>query len=105
MITGVENITSESVVLQWVEPHHNNAPILGFYVYTDDDGLVGNVTADEDSLNVTGLMPHTQYVFTVTAYNNIGESAPSSTITITTLEDGELQRECSSNTFLSYRIC
>jgi hypothetical protein len=68
-----------------VEPHHNNAPILGFYIYTYGD-LVGNVTADEDSLNVTGLMPDTEYVFTVIAFNSIGISQPSTSFIVTTLE-------------------
>ena len=89
VITGVQNVTSESVVLQWVEPHHNNAPILGFYIYTCGD-LVGNVTADEDSLNVTGLMPDTEYVFTVIAFNSIGISQPSTSFIVTTLEAGKV---------------
>ena len=88
VIIGVQNVTSQSVVLQWVEPHHNNAPILGFYIYTDGV-LVGNVTADEDSLNVTGLMPDTEYMFTVIAFNSIGNSSPSDAITITTLGAGK----------------
>ena len=72
-----------------MEPHHNNAPILGFYIYTYGD-LVGNVTADEDSLNVTGLMPDTEYVFTVTAFNSIGISQPSLSFVVTTLEAGKV---------------
>ena len=81
-------MTSQSVVLQWVEPHHNNAPILGFYIYTDGV-LVGNVSADEDSLNVTGLIPDTEYMFMVIAFNSIGNSSPSNTFTITTLAAGK----------------
>ena len=88
VITRVENVTSEGVSLFWEEPHHNNAPILGFYVYSDGH-LVGNASADDESFNVTGLTPHTEYVFTVTAFNNIGESTPSPGITITTLEAGK----------------
>ena len=89
VITGVQNVTSESVVLQWVEPHHNNAPILGFYIYTDGQ-LVGNVTADEDSLNVTGLMPGTVSVLTVVAFNNIGRSQPSAGFIVSTLVAGKV---------------
>ena len=88
VIIGVQNVTSQSVVLQWVEPHHNNAPILGFYIYTDGV-LVGNVTADEDSLNVTGLIPDTEYTFTVVAFNSIGNSLTSNDFIIKTLKAGK----------------
>ena len=88
VITGVGSLTPESVLLQWVEPHHNNAPLLGFLVFTDGE-LVGNVTSDEDSLNVTGLMPGTEYEFTVVAFNSIGSSTSSVGVTVTTLEIGK----------------
>ena len=85
-------MTSQSVVLQWVEPHHNNAPILGFYIYTDGV-LVGNVTADEDSLILTGLISDTEYVVVVIAFNSIGNSTPSDNFTIKTLKASKLVEE------------
>jgi hypothetical protein len=85
VITGAVNITSESAILQWMEPHNNNALLLGFYVFIDDY-LLGNVTADEQSLNVTGLRPDTVYAFTLTAFNSIGESSPSDSLIFLTLE-------------------
>ena len=97
------NITSRSLVLRWVEPHHNNAPVTGYRVmYDRPDFLVGSGSGSGDgmvvltstnetlTLEVTDLHPGVEYVFTVVAVNDIGDSQPSEPEVATTLEEGEL---------------
>ena len=86
------NITSRSITLQWMEPHHNNAPVTGYIVtYTEPDflGVVMTVLRSGETVVVTGLHPGVEYVFTVVAENNIGQSVPSDAERATTLEEGE----------------
>ena len=76
-----------------MEPHHNNAPVTGYRVtYTEPDFLGGgvvNVISDDAAVVISGLHPGVEYVFTVIAINDIGESVPSEEERATTLEEGE----------------
>ena len=47
------------------------------------------VLSTEETIVVTGLHPGVEYVFTVVAENDIGESVPSDPERATTLEEGE----------------
>ena len=94
------NITSRSIALKWVEPHHNNAPVTGYRVsYTRPDFLIGSggsdgmveLEASGESVVVMGLHPGVEYVFTVVAVNDIGDSLASEPEVATTLEEGELK--------------
>ena len=91
-VQGV-NVTSRSVVLQWVEPHDSNAPIIGYRVrYTPpvfqrDRERVLNST--ETSLLVDLLVPGITYNFTVVAFNEIGDSPPSDVAQVRTLDEGQ----------------
>ena len=88
------NITSRNLTLEWIRPHHNNAPILGYYIfYTRLDSLGGDVV----TLLVTGaieqqfideLLPNVMYNFTVIAFNEEGNSSLSVPLTVTTLGEG-----------------
>ena len=96
-------VTITSVVLEWVEPHYNNAPILGYRVsYTQPlflNGLEVTVNSSVESVNITGLHPGVSYTFFVTAYNEIGDSSPSDRLMVTTSQTGIIlhyQLGCSS---------
>ena len=91
-ITAVE-IQSRYLVLTWMEPHDNNAPILGYFVSYYQPVFAGGeriiLTVSEEVVNVTNLLPGIIYNFTVIAYNDIGNSTASETIPLRTLEEGE----------------
>ena len=90
-VEGV-NVTSRNLTLQWVEPHDNNAPILGYRVmYTlpifqssRPVVLEANVT----TVDVVDLRPGISYNFTVVAFNVIGDSGPSIVAQVRTLDEG-----------------
>lgn len=86
------NITSRNLTLQWVEPHDSNAPILGYRVmYMDPDFLNGTLVtlpSNDTTLVVTNLVPGVTYNFTVVAFNDIGDSPPSDTAPVRTLDEG-----------------
>ena len=91
-ITAVE-IQSRYLVFMWVEPHDNNAPILGYFVSYNQPVFAGGeritLNVSEEVVNVTNLLPGVVYNFTVIAYNNIGNSTASETTPLSTLEEGE----------------
>lgn len=96
-ITAFE-IQSRSLVLSWIEPHDNNAPIVGYFVsYTQPTFAGGrtitNSTSDE-VISLNELLPGVAYNFTVIAYNIIGNSTPSEAIQIETLEEGSHIQMC-----------
>ena len=85
-------VTTTGVVLEWVEPHDNNAPIVGYRVsYTRPpflDGLEVTVNSSVERVNITGLHPGFPYTFSVVAFNEIGDSPPSDDLMVTTNETG-----------------
>ena len=93
-ITAVE-IQSRYLVLMWMEPHNNNAPILGYFVSYHQPVFAGGeriiLTVSKEVVNVTNLLPGVIYNFTVIAYNDIGNSTASETIHLRTLEEGEYE--------------
>ena len=90
--TNVEAVivTSRSLSLEWVEPYHNNAPVLGYRVMYSQQDIGANVeyVTEQETLQIASLLPGITYQFTVVAYNDIGDSAPSDILEITTLEEG-----------------
>ena len=89
------NITSQSLVLQWVEPHDSNAPIMGYRVmYSQPDFEEGGanvvLNTSDTSLLVASLLPGITYNFTVVAFNEIGNSPPSDVASVRTLDEGLL---------------
>ena len=85
-------IQSRSIVLSWIEPHDNNAPIEGYLVFYTQPTFAGGETIVNSTVDVTiavnGLFPGVTYNFTVIAYNAIGNSTPSEAIEINTVEEG-----------------
>ena len=95
-LTGM-NITSRSLVLTWIEPHDNNAPITGYRVmYSEPTFLGGNMivlNVTEEKADISGLHPGVPYEFTVVGFNEIGSSLPSIPGRISTLNEGNVTVE------------
>ena len=76
----------------WVEPYDNNAPILGYFVSYNWPGFAGErvtLNVSKEMVNVTNLLPGVTYMFTVVAYNDIGNSTESEPTPLSTLDEGE----------------
>ena len=87
------NVSSREINLTWVEPHDNNAPIIGYQVmYLLPEFVVGEremvVNTSADMATLSKLFPGVNYTFTVTALNEIGPSAPSDPLTVMTVDEG-----------------
>ena len=86
------NITSRTLILSWIEPHDNNAPITGYRVmYSEPTFLSGNMivlNATEERVDISELHPGEPYEFTVVGFNDIGDSVPSEVFSQTTDEEG-----------------
>lgn len=87
-VTAV-NVTSRSLTLEWTEPHHNNAPILGYRVmYQPSNSTIMEINTVVTFVEIAGLHPGVLYLLTVVAFNAIGDSAPSDLALAITLEEG-----------------
>jgi len=85
---------SRSTVLTWQEPHASNSPILYYIVsYTQPEFFLGDkITVENVTLEnatITNLFPGVDYMFTVTAHNEIGSSAPSQPLLVRTQDEGK----------------
>ena len=93
-ITAIE-VQSRYLVLTWVEPHDNNAPILGYYVLFNQPNFAGRevvvLNTTVTTANVTELYPGVTYNFTVIAFNEVGNSSSSAATPIRTLEESKPQ--------------
>jgi len=70
----VKTVEDRTVVLEWVSPPSNGAPITRYTVTSDQ----GTVTECSSTIcTITNLTNDVQYRFTVVAHNRIGASQPS----------------------------
>ena len=90
----VVGIQSRSIALSWTEPHDNNAPIQGYFVFFEEPSFAGGdiviVSTSQENAVLTDLFPGVEYTFTVVAYNAIGNSSESESVQVRTDEEGEL---------------
>ena len=89
------NTSSQITNLTWEEPYSNNAPILNYLVtYRQPTFVEGErnrmVNTTKEIVAITALFPGVNYSFTVTAYNEIGPSAPSLPLAVRTLDERKL---------------
>ena len=87
-------VTSRNITLTWMEPHDDNAPILGYYVFYNEPQFFGSneiiltVMGSMGARFVSGLHPGVYYNFTVIAFNEEGNSSRSQPLTVLTFEEG-----------------
>lgn len=80
---------ANSLLLGWTEPTDNGAPITQYVIReeTIPETIVFDVfNGTELQVNVTGLLPNTNYTFTIVAVNAVGSSDESDPVTIQTAE-------------------
>ena len=80
-------ITSNAIYLTWLKPHDNNAPILGYYITFIGAGLGEKVVVNtsKESADFCSLWSDANYTFNITAFNELGVSDPSDSLTVWTL--------------------
>jgi protein tyrosine phosphatase len=86
------NVTSRNLTLSWVEPHDNNAPISGYYVFYNLPDFFGSnevtlITGTSEMLFIDDLHPGETYNFTVIAFNEEGNSSRSLPLSVLMLEE------------------
>ena len=79
---AVTATTSSSIALSWSAA---TGPVTGYRVY---EGTTVRATGAGTSATITGLGASTTHTYTVRAYNTVGESAPSDSVTATTAGGG-----------------
>lgn len=87
----LQDINSTYAIIGWIEPEFPNG-VVRRYILTltnaDDDGTERNITTDELSVNVTGLVPFTEYWIVVFA-ETVAVGDGSSNISIRTPQDSK----------------
>jgi len=78
-------ITSNSFTLSWTAPANNGGSTITDYKIYNGGGLPYTTTGNNNtSISITGLDPATTLTWTVKAVNAIGDSAPSTGLSVTT---------------------
>ena len=90
------DLTSRNLILTWIEPHDNNAPILGYFIDFQQPpfpsmGAAVTLNTSTESVFIEELHPGVTYNFTVTAFNGIGNSVTSEVHVVTTSEERKLK--------------
>ena len=86
----LQDISSTHAIIRWTEPEFPNGVIRRYILSltSADDGTGRNITTDQLSVNITGLVPFTQYWIVVFAETvDVGDG--SSNISIRTLQDSK----------------
>ena len=86
----LQEISSTYAIIRWTEPEFPNGVIRRYTLsFTNaDDGTEGNISTDQLSVNVTELVPFTQYWIVVFA-ETVAVGDGSSNISIRTLQDSK----------------
>ena len=86
-------INSTTILLTWIEPHDNNAPITGYVIrYQQPQFLGGSQESqtfppDPEMAVIIELHPGVTYTFTVEAFNDIGTGMRSTETKVNTLDE------------------
>ncbi|XP_078605593.1 usherin-like isoform X2 [Branchiostoma floridae x Branchiostoma japonicum] len=79
----------DTVVVTWQSPAETNGDLLGYYIYYQVVGSTDTSQAetgpDETTYSISGLLPATEYIITLTAYTEGGESERSEEVLVSTL--------------------
>ncbi len=81
------NLTPGSIQLEWSVSSDNSGSVAGYRVYRDSLPDPVGQTTSALSLLANGLMPQTQYVFGVEAFDAAGNVSGRTTLTVTTPAD------------------
>ena len=86
----LQEISSTHAVIRWTEPEFPNGVVQRYTLSLTnaDDGTERNITANQLSINVTGLVPFTQYWIVVFA-ETVAVGDGSSNFSIQTLQDSK----------------
>eukprot|EP00058_Branchiostoma_floridae_P023774 XP_002609264.1 hypothetical protein BRAFLDRAFT_124749 [Branchiostoma floridae] len=87
-VTAEEN-APDAILVTWEPPTQTNGDLLGYYIYYQVDGDTETSRAeagpDDVAYIISGLQPATEYIITLTAYTEGGESERSGDIQVRTL--------------------
>lgn len=88
-----EALSSRVINVTWEAPENPGDMIESYEVYYNDSQFKQNVhvtiAPPRTSFRMSDLSPNTLYLVKVSAKSSRGEGAPSSTLAIATLEDGQ----------------
>ncbi|XP_024151393.1 immunoglobulin superfamily DCC subclass member 4 isoform X2 [Oryzias melastigma] len=90
---SVTPYSSTTALLTWKKPENNSDQVIGYSVHyllaTGSDNVEFQFVLNNETTEYLAkeLLPHTAYVFFVTAYSPGGSSGPSDNVTVEMLED------------------
>lgn len=77
--------TANSLLLGWTEPRDNGVPITQYIITQETSSIILDVANGTIlQANISGLLPNTNYTFTLFAVNDIGPSNESDPVTFQT---------------------
>ena len=87
---ALQDISSTHAIIRWMEPEFPNGVVRRYILSLTnaDDGTERNISTDQLSVNVTELVPFTEYWIVVFA-ETIAVGDGSSNISIQTLQDSK----------------
>ncbi|XP_035684441.1 tenascin-X-like [Branchiostoma floridae] len=84
-----EGQAPDTIQVTWQPPTQTNGDLLGYYIYYQEVGSTETSRAEagpiETTYSISGLRPATEYIITVTAYTEGGESERSGEVLVSTL--------------------
>ena len=91
---SVRNISSESVIVTWDPPHYSerNGVISRYDIKFTDAELeaISQIVSIYNYIEISSLTPFTTYFTFVSASTSVGMGPFGTSLSFTTLEDGEL---------------
>lgn len=87
----VVDVTEEAATLEWEYNEHPLLVAIGFKIYNELDENIAVIPKEYRSFKLEHLVPNTSYTVYLVAYNEVGDSLPSNTISFVTKQrKGEL---------------